>query len=109
MGCFELVNDSLTPVQIGITAGVYATFARYNCFRIGRLIWFSCVVTTNIALTSANDIASGLPATSILVDAIATASGGNSYAIFINGDRLKPNGSLPAGTYMINFMYIANS
>lgn len=103
------LNDSLTPVQVSVIAGAYATFDRYNCFRIGRIVWFSCAVTTSSVLTSANDLASGLPVSDSVADAVATTAAGNSYAIYAFGGRLKPNSSMPAGTYFINLMYIAST
>ena len=103
------LNDSLTPVQVSVIAGAYATFDRYNCFRIGRIVWFSCAVTTSSVLTSANDLASGLPVSDSVADAVATTAAGNSYAIYSFGGRLKPNSSMPAGTYFINLMYIAST
>lgn len=87
---------------------MYSTIVRNNSYKVGRIVTFSAVITTSETLSSANDLAVNLPESIGLTDAFISTVGGNSYAVYVSGNRLKPNSSLPANTYFANFTYVAN-
>lgn len=89
--------------------GVYTTAIRLSVFRTGRLVIISYLFTVTETITSANDFLSLVPPPISIVDTFAVRmSDGKCYPAFISSDRLKPNGSIPAGNYCVNVAYFTS-
>ena len=109
------LNDSFvnatTPTQITVTAGTGVTINSQRIYKIGRIAICEFDITTSSSLATNSNILTGCPA------AIATweffgekTSDGSTHTFYAtSGGYIRNSGSLPAGTWIADAMYVTYS
>ena len=87
-----------------VAAGAYVTVVRKQCFTAAGMCFVSVAMTLTDNLTSANNLLIQLPTAAAATDGIVFRAG-YPYPVFISGNVIKPNGSIPTGSYFLMIIY----
>jgi hypothetical protein len=87
-----------------VAAGAYVTIVRKQCFTAAGMCFLSAAITLTDNLTSSNNLLIQLPTAAATTDGILFRAG-YPYPIFVSSNVIKPNGSIPTGSYFLMILY----
>lgn len=109
------LNDSFvnatTPTQITATAGTGVTINAQRIYKIGRLAICEFDITTSSSLATNSNILTGCPASIATWEFFGekTADGSTHTFYATSGGYIRNSGSLPAGTWIADAVYVTYS